>query len=255
MEETPWEGPLPRHLAIIMDGNGRWANSRGLPRVEGHRAGADTVRTIVRACRRLGIEALTLYAFSAQNWRRPDDEVSALMRLLFEYVESERSEILDNQIRFNCVGDLEQLPDWVRRPAQTLVDVSSGNTGMVLSLALSYGGREEIVNAARLIAERVASGEAAPADVDESMLDSLMWTHGLPSQVDLLIRTGGDQRVSNFLLWQLAYAELWFTDTLWPDFDEQGLFSALRDFGGRERRFGQTGAQVRVSHPARIESC
>ena len=241
-EPLRWEGPLPRHLAIIMDGNGRWARSRGLPRVDGHRAGADTVRT-------------TLYAFSAQNWRRPDDEVSALMRLLFDYVESERAEILDNQIRFNCLGDVERLPDWVRRPAQTLVDISAGNAGMVLSLALSYGGREEIVQAARRAAERVAAGEAQPADVDEAMMDSLMWTHGLPSQVDLLIRTGGDQRVSNFLLWQLAYAELWFTDTLWPDFDQEGLFSALRDFAGRERRFGGLGQRAPDTNLPRTETC
>ena len=249
MSQPPlrWEGPLPRHLAIIMDGNGRWARRHGDPRVEGHRAGADAVRAIVRCCRRLGLEALTLYAFSAQNWRRPNDEVAALMRLLFDYVHSERGEILDHQIRFHCIGDLDQLPDWVAVPARALMAASADNMGMVLTLALSYGGREEIVRAARGLAERVASGALAPEAVDEALLDSVMWTAGLPPAVDLLIRTGGEQRVSNFLLWQIAYAELWFTDTLWPDFDEAELTRALRDFGQRERRFGRvldgTGAE------------
>ncbi|MCB9729874.1 MAG: di-trans,poly-cis-decaprenylcistransferase [Deltaproteobacteria bacterium] len=237
-DPIPWEGPLPRHLAMIMDGNGRWAQARGLPRVAGHRVGADTVRAMVRACRRLGIEALTLYAFSAQNWKRPPDEVKALMELLLEYVEGERAEILDNDIRFNCIGELGKLPRFVREPLEELCRVSSGNRSMVLTLALSYGGREEICAAARRIAEEAAAGTLAPDAVDEAAIESRLWTHDLPGEVDLLIRTSGEQRISNFLLWQLAYAELWFTDTPWPELGTDQLFEALRAFGDRERRFG-----------------
>jgi undecaprenyl diphosphate synthase len=238
-DPIPWEGPLPRHLAMIMDGNGRWAQARGLPRVAGHRVGADTVRAMVRTCRRLGgIKALTLYAFSAQNWKRPPAEVKALMELLLEYVESERAELLDNDIRFNCIGELERLPRFVREPIEELCAVSSGNSSMVLTLALSYGGREEICAAARRIATEVAAGTLAPEAVDEEAVAARLWTHDLPGEVDLLIRTSGEQRVSNFLLWQLAYAELWFTDTPWPELGTDQLFEALRAFGDRERRFG-----------------
>lgn len=238
-EPLPWEGPLPRHLAVILDGNGRWATARDMPRVEGHRRGADAVRTLVRTCRRLGIEALTLYAFSAQNWLRPTDEVMALMRLLYDYARSERGEILDNDIRFSVVGDLERLPTWVRPVLDELMKVSSDNHRMTLSLAVSYGGREEIVAAARRLAESVAAGELDPADIDGERLSNAMWTAHLPTDVDLVIRTGGDLRVSNFLLWQIAYAELWFTDTLWPEFGTEHLYEALREFGRRERRYGR----------------
>ena len=241
-EPVLWKGPLPRHLAIIMDGNGRWARGRGLPRIEGHRTGADAVRAVVRCCRRIGIEALTLYAFSAQNWQRPDGEVGALMELLFDYLKSERAEIMDNGIRFNCVGDLARLPHFVRRPAELLMDASKDHQGMVLTLALSYGGREEILHAARAVAAEVASGELQLDQLDAEALEAAMWTRGLPPRVDLVIRTGGDQRVSNFLLWQIAYAELYFTEALWPDFDEGSLVEALGEFGRRERRFGGLGA-------------
>ncbi len=238
-EPLRWDGPLPRHLAVILDGNGRWAQARGLPRVEGHRRGADAVRLLVRTCRRLGIEALTVYAFSSQNWLRPSDEVMALMRLLHDYAHSERGEILDNDIRFSVVGDLDLLPAWVTPVLSELMKASSANHRMTLSLAVSYGGREEIVAAARRLAREVAAGTLDPAEIDGERLSAAMWTAHLPTDVDLVIRTGGDLRVSNFLLWQIAYAELWFTDTLWPDFGTEQLFEALRDFGRRERRFGR----------------
>lgn len=238
-EPIPWDGPLPQHLAVILDGNGRWAQQRGLPRIEGHRAGAQAVRTLVRSCRSLGIPALTLYAFSAQNWQRPNDEVMALMRLLHEYTCQERSEILDNGIRFNCVGDLDSLPALVRGALDELMDASAGNSDMVLSLAVSYGGREELIGAARSLAARAVAGEIDPTQIDETLLNDALWTRGLPPDVDLVIRTGGELRVSNFLLWQIAYAELWFSDAYWPDFSFDHLKQALSDFGARTRRFGQ----------------
>ena len=238
-EPIAWDAPLPRHLAVILDGNGRWAQQRGLSRVEGHRAGAQAVRTLVRSSRSLGIPALTLYAFSAQNWKRPNDEVMALMRLLHEYTCQERSEILDNGIRFNCVGDLESLPTIVRKALDELMEASANNNDMVLSLAVSYGGREELIGAARTLAARAVAGEIDPAEIDEALLNEALWTRGLPPDVDLVIRTGGELRVSNFLLWQIAYAELWFTDDFWPDFSYEHLEEALRDFGTRTRRFGR----------------
>ena len=239
LEPMVWDGPLPGHLAVILDGNGRWAQRRGLSRVEGHRAGAKAVRELVRSCRRLGVPALTLYAFSAQNWQRPTGEVMALMRLLHHYTRRERSEILDNGIRFNCVGDLMSLPSAVRDALEELMAASADNDEMVLSLAVSYGGREELIGAARNLAARAVAGEIDPTQIDETLLNETLWTRGLPPDVDLVIRTGGECRVSNFLLWQIAYAELWFTDIFWPDFGHEHLEEALRDFGDRTRRFGQ----------------
>jgi len=233
----------PRHVAIIMDGNGRWAVERGLPRVEGHRAGADAVHRTVKACRELGLSHLTLYAFSEQNWRRPDTEVQALMQLLLEYVRRERAEILDNDIRLNAIGQIDRLPAFVRGPLRELMERSAGNRGMVLTLALSYGGREELVAATRRVAERVARGELAPDDIDEAALAGHLDTHDLPDP-DLLIRTSGEERISNFLLWQLAYTELHFTPVAWPEFDRTHLLEALDRFGARERRFGLTSAQL-----------
>ena len=238
MDELAWEGPLPRHLAIIMDGNGRWAERQGLSRVVGHEQGADVVREIVRTCRKLGIEALTLYAFSAQNWGRPEEEVTALMSLLKRYLESERSELLENDIRFNAIGDLDALPRPVRFAVEELVEASSLGKGMVLTLALSYGGREEIVHAARRLAAEAAAGRLDPTTIDSGHVEAALWTHGLPSDVDLVIRTSGEQRISNFLLWQLAYAELWFTEVPWPAFTQAHLFQAFEEYGVRERRFG-----------------
>lgn len=239
MEEPPvGEEPLPRHVAIVMDGNGRWARSHGLPRVEGHQRGAQTVRSVVRGCRRRGIRALTLYAFSAQNWRRPSDEVSALMRLLYDYVHQERDEILDNGIRFRTAGDLGRLPEFVRRSVDELSEASRDNDHMDLTLALAYGGREDIVQAVRRLAKEVQAGRLDPDAIDEAELEDALWTRGLPADVDLVIRTGGDKRVSNFLLWQIAYAEFWFTDVPWPAFTLEHLDEALREFARRERRFG-----------------
>ena len=238
-EPIPWDGPLPQHLAVILDGNGRWAQRRGLSRIEGHRAGAQAVRTLVRSCRKLGIPALTLYAFSAQNWKRPTGEVMALMRLLHDYTCQERSEILDNGIRFNCVGDLDSLPSIVRKALDDLMEASANNDEMVLSLAVSYGGREELIGAARSLAARAVAGEIDPSQIDETLLNETLWTRGLPPEVDLVIRTGGELRVSNFLLWQIAYAELWFTDDYWPDFTYEHLEQALQDFAIRTRRFGR----------------
>ena len=246
MDELSWNGPLPRHLAIIMDGNGRWAERQGLSRLAGHEQGADVVREIVRTCRKLGIEALTLYAFSAQNWGRPDEEVTALMSLLTRYVKSERSEILDNNIRFNAIGDLDALPRPVRFAVEELVDASSQGKGMVLTLALSYGGREEIVHAARCLATEAAAGRLDPKAIDAGHLEAALWTHGLPADVDLVIRTSGEQRISNFLLWQLAYAELWFTKVPWPAFTSELLFEAFQEYGARERRFGELESRERA---------
>jgi len=242
---------LPDHIAIIMDGNGRWAQQAGRPRTDGHRRGSDAVRSTVRACRRLGIRALSLFAFSEQNWDRPQHEVAALMELLREFLVSERDEILDNHIRLRSVGRVERLPDSVRRVLEPLLEESADHEGMTLTLALSYGGREELADAARSIAERVAEGTLDPATINEGMLE-----RALPSMatgpVDLLIRTGGEQRISNFLLWGAAYAELYFTDRFWPDFAERDLFDAIAVYQHRERRFGLVSGQPRgtASDPA-----
>lgn len=234
---------LPRHLGIIMDGNGRWAEQRGLPRIEGHRVGADSVRDITRASRQLGLEALTLYAFSSQNWARPLEEVTGLMDLLREYLLSERSEILDNNIRLEAIGDVDRLPARVTGPLDELRAASAGNSGMTLTLALSYGGRESIAGAVRRVAEDVAAGRLAPDQVDVDRFDRYLPTHRLPP-LDLVIRTSGEQRVSNFLLWEIAYAELIFVETPWPEFRREHLTQCLSQFGTRERRFGLTSIQL-----------
>jgi undecaprenyl diphosphate synthase len=228
---------LPRHVAIIMDGNGRWAELRGRPRTVGHRAGSHAVRRVVRAARRLGIQQLTLYAFSEQNWGRPDEEVDALMGLLQEYLTSERDEILDNGIHLRAVGNVEKLPPHVRTVLDELSQRSVTNRSMVLSLALSYGGREEITASARQLATRVRNGELNPEDITEDMLRA-----GIPSvsfgDPDLLIRTGGELRISNFLLWGAAYAELHFSRSLWPDYGVEDLYEAIAAYQARQRRFG-----------------
>jgi undecaprenyl diphosphate synthase len=236
---------LPRHIAIIMDGNGRWAKRRGLPRIEGHRKGADSVREITRAARELGIEALTLYAFSSQNWDRPIEEVRMLMALLRDYLVDERPEILDNGIRLTTIGNIDRLPDFVREPLHALMADSAANTSMTLCLALSYGGREAIVDAARNLVERILAGEIRPQDVNELSFAEALCTRNLPP-LDLVIRTSGEQRLSNFLLWEAAYAELYFTDTLWPEFKRADLIDAIGTYQGRERRFGLTSEQVKL---------
>jgi len=231
---------LPRHVAIIMDGNGRWARSRGLPRMLGHREGAKSVRKIVTACRERGIEVLTLFAFSSQNWSRPSPEVEALMTLLAEYVDRERKTIMDNEIRLTAIGAIDQLPARPREALLGLIRDSSVNSKMNLCLALSYGGREELVEAARRIAARAEAGELKPGEVDAGALESELWS-GANGPVDLMIRTSGELRISNFLLWGLAYAELYFTDLMWPEFDERALDEALRSYATRQRRFGKIG--------------
>src|SRR5689334_8092173 len=236
---------LPRHLAIIMDGNGRWAKRRNLPRVEGHRKGADSVRDITRACREMGIKALTLYAFSSQNWDRPIEEVRMLMALLRDYLVDERPEILDNDIRLTTIGNVDRLPDFVREPLFALKADSANNTGMTLCLALSYGGRETIVDAARNLVTRVLAGEIREQDVNELSFGEALCTRNLPP-LDLVIRTSGEQRLSNFLLWEAAYAELYFTDAMWPDFKRADLLEAIEAYQGRERRFGLTAEQVKL---------
>ena len=229
---------LPQHIAIIMDGNGRWAQAQGRLRTEGHAKGSDAVRTIVRASRRLGIESLTLYAFSEQNWSRPKVEVAALMGLLRDYLISERQELLDNGIRLKAIGRLHKLPHQVRDVLDPLVLETASNTGMTLTLALSYGGREEIADAIKAIAKSVMAGGVNIDTIDETMLSAV-----LPSleagPVDLLIRAGGEERISNFLLWGAAYAEFCFTNQLWPDFDAESLYEAIVTFQQRERRFGE----------------
>jgi undecaprenyl diphosphate synthase len=229
--------PLPRHVAIIMDGNGRWAEARGLPRVAGHREGSEAVRAVTRAARRVGVEALTLYAFSAENWARPDDEVGALMQLLADFLDSERAEMMANGIRLNAIGELERLPSFVRERLAAARAETAANRGMTLTLALSYGSRQEMVHAAR------AAAAAKGAALEAEDLEAALWTAGLP-ELDLLVRTSGERRISNFLLWQCAYAELVFSDVLWPDFRDAELFAAIADYQGRERRFGLTGAQL-----------
>jgi undecaprenyl diphosphate synthase len=229
---------LPRHLAIIMDGNGRWAKSRGLPRVAGHKKGADSVRTVVTSCRNRGIKVLTLFAFSLQNWSRPAPEVKALMKLLSNRLVSERPTIMENNIRLTAIGELDFLPSEPRDTLFNLIDDSAANDGMDLCLALSYGGREEICNVTKKIADLVSKGEVFPEGIDDHLIDKLIWSSDL-GPVDFLIRTSGEQRISNFLLWQLAYSELYFTDRFWPDFDESALDEALNVFSQRQRRFGQ----------------
>jgi undecaprenyl diphosphate synthase len=236
-------GGLPRHIAIIMDGNGRWARARGEPRIAGHREGAKSVRETVRAARELGVQALTLFAFSEQNWDRPPDEVDALMELLYRYVLEEHDEIMDNQIRLVAIGAIDRLPGFVRQALFDLVEQSRDNQGMTLCLALSYGGREDIVGAARALAADVRAGRIDPDEVNEVVLESRLSTAELPP-LDLLIRTSGEYRISNFLLWQAAYAELYFTPQMWPEFRRPHLLDAIEVFQSRERRFGRTSDQV-----------
>ena len=233
---------LPRHVGIIMDGNGRWAELRGEPREAGHKAGSAAVRRVVRAARRLGLDALTLYAFSEQNWSRPAGEVDALMGLLREFLVSERSEILENDIRLVAIGDLSRLPAFVRDVLDPLRMASAPNGRMTLALALSYGGREEIAKAAQELAVEAARGHLDPSTITAAMLGARMPSLGA-GDPDLIIRTGGEFRLSNFLLYGAAYAELAFFDRLWPDFTEDDLFAAIGSYQRRERRFGQVGTR------------
>ncbi len=228
---------LPRHVAIIMDGNGRWANQRGLPRIQGHLQGVQSVRAVVEEGCRLGLEQLTLYCLSVENWKRPRAELDFLMTLLHKYLLDERAEIMEQNIRFTTIGRREGLPDEVLREMDENIRITQGNAGMVLCLAINYGGRTELVDAVRTLAAQVRAGRLDPEAIDEETVSGALYTAGMPDP-DLLIRTAGEMRVSNYLLWQISYAELWVTDKCWPDFDRATFHQALRDFGGRERRFG-----------------
>ncbi|HDI79296.1 MAG TPA: isoprenyl transferase [Desulfobacteraceae bacterium] len=228
---------LPRHVAIIMDGNGRWAKRQGLDRIQGHQRGAESVRDIVRTARRIGIKYLTLYAFSEENWKRARYEIEALMMLLKRYLKSELQEMLENGIRFNTIGNIYKLPQDVQELLKKTKEKTSKNTNMVLTLALSYGGRQEICEAMRHIAKRVAAGDIDPSDIDEDVISGFLYTSSLPDP-DLLIRTSGEMRISNFLLWQIAYTELYITPIMWPDFKKKQFIEAILEYQRRERRFG-----------------
>ena len=228
---------LPAHIAVIMDGNGRWAKKRFLNRVKGHEKGADVVRAVVRTCREIGIRFLTLYAFSTENWQRPKVEVSALMSLLKRFLIDETPEMLDNRIRLNVIGQIERLPDDVQVEIRRAMHVTAHNTGMCLNLALSYGGRSEIVRAVMEIAAGIENGTLKVSDISEALVEQHLYTAGMPDP-ELLIRTSGEMRISNFLLWQIAYSEIFITQTLWPDFTKDELIGIIKDFQGRERRFG-----------------
>ncbi|WP_448502126.1 isoprenyl transferase [Sphingomonas sp.] len=230
-------GAMPRHVAIIMDGNGRWAKARRLPRIAGHRQGVEAVRRVARAAREHGVEVLTLYAFSSENWRRPEDEVRDLMGLLRHFIRSELAELASENVRLRVIGDYSVFsPDLVEL-IDNAIARTAGNDGATLVIALNYGGQAEIVAATRRLAERVRGGVLSPDAIDDALFERELQTHDLPP-LDLLIRTSGEQRLSNFLLWQAAYAELLFVDTLWPDFDGESLAAAIETFGRRQRRFG-----------------
>lgn len=244
MLET-YDGLVPGHVAVIMDGNGRWANQRGMRRIRGHHEGANAVRRTVESCRYLGVDVLTLYAFSSQNWSRPLDEVSGLMTLFDLYIRKERKRLLNNGISLRVIGDRSRLSDKLCAAVEKLEAESAHNDGMVLQVAVSYGGREELVRAVQKIAEDVEKGILEPSEVTAEQIEKSLYTQGLPDP-DLVIRTSGEMRLSNFLLWQIAYSELFVTDVLWPDFAEPHLLEAFRCFGDRERRFGKTAAQIQT---------
>ncbi|MFP4039667.1 MAG: isoprenyl transferase [Desulfosudaceae bacterium] len=229
---------LPAHIAIIMDGNGRWAEKRSLHRLEGHRRGVETIEEVVKACRDIPIPWLTLFAFSTENWNRPEDEVAGIMNLLREFLANQQKKLRDNGIRLNVVGERQRLPRVVNRALTEALAFTSDGTSMVLTIALSYGGRSEISRAARKLAEAARDGLVAPEDIDEEMFASCLYTSDLPDP-DLLIRTSGEMRISNFLLWQLAYTEMFITDTLWPDFGTEELLSIIKSYQNRDRRFGK----------------
>jgi len=231
---------LPKHVAIIMDGNGRWAEKRLMNRIRGHEAGAETVRVIVRTCREIGIPVLTLYAFSTENWQRSKIEVATLMSLLKKFLDSEEKEMIENNIRLNAIGQLDNLPGNVYKSLKRTIEITGKNDGMMLNLALSYGGRAEIVNMVKAIAVKARDDKIDPGSITPEIVSDHLYTRGLPDP-DLLIRTSGEMRISNFLLWQIAYTEIFITDTLWPDFGRDEFIRILIDFQNRERRFGNVG--------------
>jgi undecaprenyl diphosphate synthase len=228
---------LPRHIAVIMDGNGRWARERGLPRIEGHRRGSESVRACTAACIEAGVPYLTLYAFSKENWQRPADEVGALMVLLDRFLAERAAEIMERNIRLRAIGHLADLPDKARQRLEGTIAKSANNTALTLTLALSYGARTEIVDAARAIAREAQAGKLDPESIDEDTIASHLYTAGIPDP-DLLVRTSGEMRISNFLLWQISYAEIVVTPKLWPDFAKEDLFAAMQEYARRSRRYG-----------------
>ena len=236
-------GEIPNHIAIIMDGNGRWAKKRGLPRVAGHKRGVDTVREIVEACAEIGVKFLTLYTFSTENWKRPKDEVSTLMRLLLNSLRDRVNELNDNDIRLTTIGNINALPDAVRKQLEFDIKRTKNNKKMVLNLALSYSGRWELLEAIKKIADSTAEGKIKSKDIDEKLISLFLTTKDIPDP-DLVIRTSGEFRVSNFLLWQIAYSEFIITETLWPDFSKADLYDAIKIFQKRERRFGKVSEQI-----------
>lgn len=236
---------LPQHVAIIMDGNGRWAKNQGLDRTFGHQNAIKSVRSAIESCGDLGIPYLTLFAFSTENWNRPKLEVAFLMKLLSKTIASEIQELHEKGIRLMVIGETEPLPDYVKKPLQKAIDLTKDNKKATLNIALNYGSQAEILRATQKIAQKVQDGELSPNDINFSIFEENLYTHNIP-QVDLLIRTSGEFRISNFLLWQIAYAELYFTDVLWPDFRKEHFLDAISNFSKRERRFGKTGEQIKT---------
>jgi len=243
-EELKRSGEIPTHIAIIMDGNGRWAKRRGLPRVAGHREGVKSVRDVVEACAQLGVKYLTLFAFSTENWRRPKEEIDTLMKLLIRTLRSETEKLHKNDIKLMAIGDIDSLPKEVRQELREAMEKTKNNKRMVLNLALSYSGRWEIIEAVKEIAKDVKRGKIKVEEIDDKLFSSYLNTAGIPDP-DLLIRTSGELRISNFLLWQIAYTELYITDCLWPDFRRKHLYEAIRDYQRRERRFGMISEQIK----------
>ncbi|AIG30840.1 isoprenyl transferase [Flavobacterium psychrophilum] len=235
---------LPKHLAIIMDGNGRWAKKQGFLRAIGHENGTKSVKVIVEACAKIGIENLTLYTFSTENWNRPKLEVDLLMKILINSLKKELATLVKNNIKLNSIGNLDNLPKSVQKELLEVIAQTKNNTRMTLTLALSYGSREEIINAVKIISDKVKNNIISIDSIDDSILNKHLYTHNLPD-VDLVIRTSGEHRISNFLLWQIAYAEFYFTDVLWPDFSEENLYEAIISYQKRERRFGKTSEQIK----------
>ncbi|HZV12261.1 MAG TPA: isoprenyl transferase [Candidatus Kapabacteria bacterium] len=245
-------GEIPTHIAIIMDGNGRWAKKRSLPRIAGHQAGVESVRDIVEVCGQLGVKYLTLYAFSTENWKRPTDEVSVLMKLLLKYLKSEVKELNESNVRLEAIGQLNALPKRVQQQLFESIDALKKNKGLVLNLALSYSGRSDIARAVQMLALDIRRGKISPEDIDEDAIRSFLSTSYMPDP-DLLIRTSGEKRISNFMLWECAYSEIVFTDTFWPEFRRQHLYEAIAEYQTRERRFGRTSEQTKESRPSYVQ--
>lgn len=245
LEDIPLDR-RPKHVAIIMDGNGRWAQQRGLPRIEGHLRGVESVRNAMEACRDFGVQVLTLYCLSSENWKRPAQELEFLMALLKQYLIAERETLVEHNLRLRVIGRRNDLPQEVQAEIDATLEACRNNTGMTLCLAINYGGRSELVDAVRALSARVERGEIRACDIDEDMISSALYTAGIPDP-DLLIRTSGEMRVSNFLLWQISYAEIWVTETLWPEFDRSHFVQAVRDYATRSRRFGGLSEAARPS--------